>query len=222
LLKIAKAVDKEENGLVLLWKTEDCLRQEQGPLADPSFSFRILIVEDDLRLREVGKLLLESQGYEVHVAGDGFEALIALKRSLPDIIISDLSMPNMNGFELLSVVRRRFATIPVIVISGEFSGLTLPESVLADAFFAKGQYKPEALFEKILELIRELPPRPRTGRPDKAAVWVKNNRGIIAVTCTDCLRTFPVLDAVDGVNTVQCEFCACVIRFEIIGHHRAS
>jgi CheY-like chemotaxis protein len=189
---------------------------------DSSFRFRILIVDDDLRLREIGKLLLESQGYEVHLAGDGFEALLALKRSLPDILISDLSMPNMNGFELLSVVRRRFPTIPVIVISGEFSGLTLPESVLADAFFGKGQYRPDALFEKISELIRELPARPRTGRPDKAAVWVKNNKGTIAVTCTDCLRTFPVPDPIDGVNTVQCEFCPCKIRFEIIGHHQTQ
>ena len=191
-------------------------------MPDSSFPFRILIVEDEPRLREVAKLVLESQGYEVHTAEDGFEALIALKRSLPDIIISDLSMPNMNGFELLSVVRRRFPTIPVIVISGHFSGLTLPESVLADAFFAKGQYKPEVLFEKILALLRELPPRPRTGRSDKAAVWVKNDKGVIAVTCTECLRTFPVLDTVGGVNTVQCEFCPCVIRFEIIGHNKAT
>ena len=57
-------------------------------------------------------------------AEDGFEGLAALKQSLPDIIISDLRMPNMNGFEFLSVVRRRFPVIPVIVISGEFSGLT--------------------------------------------------------------------------------------------------
>ena len=176
-------------------------------MSDSSFSFRILIVEDDQALRQVGKLVLESQGYEVHVAGDGFEALIALKRSLPDIIISDLSMPNMNGFELLSIVRRRFPTIPVIVISGQFSELTLPESVLADAFFAKGQYKPAALFEKILALLQELPARPRTGRPDKAAVWVKNDKGIVAVTCIACLRTFPVVDTIVGVNTVQCEFC---------------
>ena len=182
------------------------------------FSYRTLIVDDDPGLREVGKLLLESQGYEVITAEDGFEALIALKKSLPDILISDLNMPNMSGFELLSVVRRRFPNIPVIVISGEFSQLTVPESVLTDAFFAKGQYKPETLFKKILELIHELPARPRTGSPKKPAVWVKNDKGIVAVTCTDCVRTFPVADAADGVNTVACEFCPCEIRFEIIGH----
>jgi CheY-like chemotaxis protein len=191
-------------------------------LPDNSFRYRVLIVEDDAGVREVGKLLLESQGYEVHTAEDGFEALIALKKALPDIIISDLSMPNMSGFELLSVVRRRFPIIPVIVISGQFSELTLPESVLADAFFAKGQYKPELLFKKILELIQELPPRPRIGRSDKAAVWVKNDKGIIAVTCTECLRTFPVPNAIDGVNSAKCEFCDCPIRFEIIGRHQST
>jgi CheY-like chemotaxis protein len=176
-------------------------------------------VEDDVRVRDIGKLILETQGYEVLAAGDGFEGLIALKQALPDIIISDLSMPNMNGFEFLSVVRRRFPVIPVIVISGEFSGATVPESVLADAFFAKGQYKPDGLFKKILELLEELPARPRIGKLDKAAVWVKRDNDIVAVTCTACLRTFPVIDTIPGINTVECEFCDCTIRFELITHH---
>lgn len=182
-----------------------------------AFSYRILIVDDEPTIREVGKMVLETQGYEVITAGDGFEALLALKRSLPDIIISDLSMPNMSGFEFLSVVRRRFPNIPVIVISGEFTGVSCPESVLTDAYFAKGQYTLDALFVKILELIHELPSRPRAGRPDKAAVWVKNDKGIVAVTCIDCLRTFPVAGTIEGVNTVPCEFCPCSIRFEVIG-----
>jgi len=181
------------------------------------FKYRILIVEDDPSLREFGKLLLGAQGYEVQGAEDGFEGLAALKQSLPDIIISDLRMPNMNGFEFLSVVRRRFPTIPVIVISGEFTGLSVPESVLADAFFSKGTYQPPQLFEKILELLEELPTRPRVGKPHKAAVWVKNDKGTIAVTCSDCLRTFPVSNALVGINEAECDFCGCTIRFEIIG-----
>jgi CheY-like chemotaxis protein len=191
-------------------------------LPQAAFSYRILIVDDEPTIREVGKMVLETQGYEVITAGDGFEALLALKKSLPDIIISDLSMPNMNGFEFLSVVRRRFPTIPVIVISGEFTALTYPESVLTDAYFAKGQYTLDALFAKILDLICELPSRPRVGSSDKAAIWVKNDRGMVAVTCTDCLRTFPVAGTIQGVNTVPCEFCPCAIRFEVIGTLTAS
>lgn len=184
------------------------------------FPYRILIVEDDPSLQELGKTLLSAQGYEVGGAADGFEGLTALKQSLPDIIISDLQMPNMNGFEFLSVVRRRFPDIPVIVISGEFSGLSVPASVLADAFFPKGGYNAKELFEKIIELLHELPTRPRTGKPNQAAAWVKNNGGTFAVTCPECLRTFPVSDVTKGSNEATCDFCSCVAHFEIIGEPR--
>lgn len=182
-----------------------------------SFRYRILIVDDETSLRLLGKAMLEAQGYEVLCAEDGFEGLAALKQSLPDIIISDLQMPNMNGFEFLSVVRRRFPIIPVIAISGEFSGLSVPGSVLADAFFQKGGFKAEELFGKIIDLLQELPTRPRVGAPYQASVWVKNNKGTIAVTCSECLRTFPVTDASKGINEAECDFCSNIIRFEIIG-----
>lgn len=186
-------------------------------LAETAFRYRILIVDDEPALRDVGKLLLEAQGYECLCAEDGFEGLAALKQALPDLIISDLQMPNMNGFEFLSVVRRRFPIIPVIVISGEFSGVSVPESVLADAFFPKGQYKIPELFERICDLVHELPTRPKTGKPNQAAVWVMNHKGTVAVTCSECLRTFPVDGVSKGVNEAECDFCGCMVRFEIIG-----
>ena len=123
-------------------------------------------------------------------AEDGFEGLTALKHSLPDVILSDLEMPNMSGFEFLSVVRRRFPSIPVIVISGAFSGLSVPETVLADAFFPKGAFKARELVNLITKLIQELPTRLQAARPEKAAVWVRNDKGSVVVTCSECLRTF--------------------------------
>ena len=62
-----------------------------------SFRYRILIVDDEAALRDMGKLLLEAQGYEVLCAEDGFEGLAALKQSLPDLIISDLSLGILGG-----------------------------------------------------------------------------------------------------------------------------
>lgn len=187
------------------------------PMSTASFPYRILVVEDDPLLRDLARRLLGAKGYEVLTAEDGFVGLTALKRSLPDVIISDLRMPNMNGFEFLSVVRRRFPSIPVIVISGEFSGLTIPESVLADAFFCKGKYRPEDLFQKIEEFLCELPARPRTGKPHRAAVWINNSQDMVAVTCPECLRTFPVTEYPAGINEVECYFCPSLIRFEIVG-----
>ncbi len=185
-------------------------------MPERTFRYRVLIVDDEASLRHLGKSILESQGYEVHCAEDGFEGLAALKRSLPDMIISDLQMPRMNGFEFLSVVRQRFPALPVIVISGEFSGVSVPGSVLADAFFPKGNYKPSELFEKISELLNELPQRPRCNKPKPAAVWAMNDKDLLAVTCSVCLRTFPVAQASLGINEAECDFCASRVQFEII------
>lgn len=182
-----------------------------------SFQHRVLVVDDEPIIRQLGKQMFETQGYEVHCAEDGFEGLSALKRSKPDLIVSDLRMPNMNGFEFLSVVRLRFPVIPVIVISGEFSGGNVPESVLADAFFSKAAFIPDDLFKKARELIHEIPVRVKTGRSNRAAVWVRNDKGTVAVTCTECLRTFPIIEIVKGHNKAQCDFCACAVDFELMG-----
>ena len=85
------------------------------------FSHRILVVDDEQAIRETAKAILTMQGYEILTAIDGFDGLVQLRRSLPDIIISDLSMPNMSGIEFLSVVRKRFPHIPVIAMSGAYN-----------------------------------------------------------------------------------------------------
>jgi CheY-like chemotaxis protein len=186
--------------------------------AKNSFRYRILVVDDEENLRKMAQAILESQGYEVMCAVDGFHALATLRQSLPDVIISDLRMPNMNGFEFLSVVRARFPQIPIIAISGEFSGLGVPDSVLADAFFAKGQYTLEELFHRIIVLLEHGPIRPRAKRQSKSAVWVPVSTDVnyIAVTCPSCLRTFPVSAPLSaGANTANCDFCIAPVSFEI-------
>jgi CheY-like chemotaxis protein len=74
------------------------------------------VVDDEKNLRTTAREILVAQGYEVLCAVDGFDALTKLKQSLPDVVISDLQMPNMSGFEFLSVVRKRFPQIAVIAI----------------------------------------------------------------------------------------------------------
>jgi len=129
-----------------------------------------------------------------------------LTHSLPDVIISDLQMPNMSGFQFLSIVRKRFPNIPTVAISGAFSGRVVPESVLSDAFFEKGQYAPKELFQKIIARLEELPTRPHVERRVKPAVWIPiSNANYIAVTCPSCLRTFPVPAPLPvGAHTAEC------------------
>jgi hypothetical protein len=138
------------------------------------------------------------------------------------VIISDLQMPNMNGFEFLSIVRKRFPNIPTIAISGAFSGRNVPDSVLADAFFEKGQYSPKELFQKITALLEELPARPHVEHRTKPAVWIPvSNANYIAVTCPSCLRTFPVPAPLPvGVHTAECAACTSPVVIHITDEFR--
>ncbi len=177
------------------------------------FNHRILVVDDEAAVRETAKATLATQGYEIITAVDGFDGLVQLRRSLPDIIITDLSMPNMSGFEFLSVVRKRFPHIPIIAISGAYNGGL--GGVIADAFFFKGEYSPEELFTKIRVLIEAGPIRPYAPRPDCAPVWVPvNDTGYFVVTCPDCLRSSSIeaKDSLTELREVECPFCATTIR----------
>ena len=86
---------------------------------------RILFVDDEPGMREMVAMLLSEEGYEVLTAVDGLDALAQLRSVTPNLILSDLNMPRMSGFEFLSVVRRRFPSIPVIAISGALSTVRL-------------------------------------------------------------------------------------------------
>ena len=102
---------------------------------------RILVVDDEGSLRRCAVALLTRAGYEVAEAEHGFDALLQMKQRVPDVLISDLNMPHMSGFELLSVVRRRFPHVSVIAASGAYeSADAVPGGVIADAFYAKGRH----------------------------------------------------------------------------------
>jgi len=186
-------------------------------MAERGFKYRVLFVDDDPLIRETSALILTQRGYEVRTGDDGFAALVELRAALPDLIVCDLRMPNMSGFELLSIVRRRFPHLPVIAVSGEFTG-TGPTGLIADAFLTKGGYRPEALVAKIADLIERAPLRAQVVKPDRAPVWVPvNERGYLVLTCTDCLRSFSIqrTQTEDELCQTVCPFCGtevCYLR----------
>ncbi len=77
---------------------------------------RILVVDDEKQITRMLRASLQSSGYQVLLAGDGVEALERFEDGRPDLIITDLAMPEMNGLELTRAVRR-VAQTPIIVLS---------------------------------------------------------------------------------------------------------
>src|ERR1051326_8297121 len=155
----------------------------------------ILVVDDDASVRDSLVMVLESGGYDATTAINGFDALLQLKRRVPAVVLSDLNMPNMSGFEFLSVVRRRFPQISVIAMSGAYRGNSVPGGVIADAFYAKGVAPLETLFSSVAELCRTGAERTSAHDMQSAPVWIprngKDSHGIpyIVLTCTECLRS---------------------------------
>ena len=111
---------------------------------------KLLIVEDNVILRTTLSFIFLEYGYDVRSAADGFSALVEIRREAPDVLLSDLNMPGMAGFELLSVVRRRFPEIRVIAMSGASSGDRVPPGVAADGFYEKGTG-----VERLLQFLRD-------------------------------------------------------------------
>lgn len=89
---------------------------------------RILVVDDDIQVLGLIKLVLSSSGYEVASASDGREVLRLVAESPPDLVITDLHMPETDGFVILREMRRLEPRIPLIAISGggRYSDLLAP------------------------------------------------------------------------------------------------
>src|ERR1700691_4261647 len=104
----------------------------------PKATVNLLVVDDDAALRMSLSHIFAAFGHHVRCAADGFSALSELRMEVPDVILSDLNMPGMSGFEFLSVVRRRFPTVRVIAMSSAFLVDALQAGVAADAFYQKG------------------------------------------------------------------------------------
>ena len=92
---------------------------------------RILIIDDDIGFRDLLRIHLSANGYEVEVAEDGVAGGRALLAQTPDLIVSDVNMPFLDGFELLSLMRtdEGTASIPVILLSGRSDGDTMAKAV---------------------------------------------------------------------------------------------
>ena len=113
----------------------------------------VLLVDDDGRLRVVLSAMLAHTGYQVRTAWDGVSALLEIETGVPDIVVSDLNMPRMSGFELLSVLRAQFPAVPLIAMSGAFSCSQVPDGVIADAFYEKGT-NPSRLMQLVSAMMR--------------------------------------------------------------------
>ncbi|GJM42133.1 MAG: hypothetical protein DHS20C20_24150 [Ardenticatenaceae bacterium] len=121
----------------------------------------IMLVDDEPNLRELLRQMLELGGFDVVEAVDGQEALEKLEDNIPDVMILDVMMPNMDGVSLCKKLRAgtTFARLPIIMLSGKTQHRAVQEGLAAGA----NQYlcKPITI-EELLQSVRALLPAPST------------------------------------------------------------
>ncbi|MDP3937328.1 MAG: sigma-54 dependent transcriptional regulator [Deltaproteobacteria bacterium] len=120
----------------------------------------ILAVEDDAAAAELLRLALEGEGFEVRLAANGIEAILAMETALPDLVISDLRMPEMDGLTLLSRVKQRWPAVPFILASVEDDIATVVEAVQMGAVnYLVKPFSPALLTLAVRKALHKSPPR---------------------------------------------------------------
>lgn len=149
--------------VILVLDANDLVRQALGEALRPRLRLnspqeaprrrRVLVVDDSITTRTLEKNILEAVGFEVTVAVDGSEAWSAVLETLPDVVVSDVEMPNMNGLELTRQIKGdpRTQHLPVILLTS----LSKPEQqeaglrAGANAYLVKSRFDQRELLETI-------------------------------------------------------------------------
>lgn len=159
---------------------------------------KIMLVEDDNSLREIYSIRLTAEGYAIVSAGDGEEALAVAVKERPDLIISDVMMPKISGFDMLDILRSTPETqnIKVIMMTALSSEdqRERSESLGADRYLVKSQVGIEDVVNAVHDVLGD-----RDGASD---VTVAGGQGSVAAP-TEAAPVVPIVGAAPEVPVVN-------------------
>ena len=119
---------------------------------------RIMLVEDSPAICEMVKDALSAEGYKVYAVQNGFEALRDLEEIQPDLILTDIMMPKVDGLELCEAIQNRLETrdIPFILFSSQFDRDTVERGKKIGArFFIAKPFEMEVLIDKVEKVFKD-------------------------------------------------------------------
>lgn len=129
---------------------------------------KILIVDDDARIRNLLKIYLEKAGFQVNEAENGLEALLSLQNSQPDLIVLDIMMPVLDGMETCRQIRK-LAIMPILFLTArtEVDDKLLGFDCGADDYVEK-PFNPQEVVARVRAILRRRPAAAKTPQPVKA------------------------------------------------------
>lgn len=134
-------------------KMIDSVLRKMGPAASSNDARRVLIVDDDPNFLDAMVETVKSLGYAVSGETDCESALMALRQNSISVVMADVSMPDMNGFDLLKVLKRQYPELPVVMMTGH--NLSEPAAAMikdsADEYLTK-PFRQEEISKILLKL----------------------------------------------------------------------
>jgi two-component system chemotaxis response regulator CheY len=97
----------------------------------------ILVVDDDASIRQTVREILDLEGYTVETAADGLEALEAVKRGEPSLVLLDMRMPEMDGWGFAREIRERGIRLPILVMTAAENARLWAEEIGAEGYVSK-------------------------------------------------------------------------------------
>ncbi len=119
---------------------------------------KILIIEDDSFLSEMYSTKLIQEGFETEIAVDGEQGIDKIKNIKPDLVLLDIVLPKMDGFEILESIKKdpEFKNIPIILLTnlGQKNEIEKGLSLGADEYIIKAHFTPTAVVAKVKEILK--------------------------------------------------------------------
>ncbi len=121
--------------------------------------YKIVMVEDDMAMREIISHKLSTAGFDIKAGEDGKKGLDLILKEKPDLVMLDLMLPELSGFQILDILRgnkdQSIAKTPVIVLSNLWSNEDILKAKVlnAQAFLVKAYFTPNEILEKIKEVL---------------------------------------------------------------------
>lgn len=122
-------------------------------------NINILIAEDDEFIRDIYNRIFSMNGYIVHLATNGVEALEKLEEVVPDLILLDIMMPYQNGKEVFKKIKQdeRLKNVPVVFLTNVSAQDDMEQELLdqADKYLIKAHFTPKEVLEEVIPLIKK-------------------------------------------------------------------
>jgi DNA-binding response OmpR family regulator len=120
---------------------------------------KVILIEDDLDLAEIYRLKMSLENIEAIVVSDPTKAIESLNKEIPDLILLDIMMPEINGFELFEQIKQedKLKNIPIYIWSNlaQKKDKERADKIKVDGYLVKSEYTPADLAKKVKELINK-------------------------------------------------------------------